>query len=355
MLRVGIVETASRTWLEDPAHSRRCTITAEVAQAHDGSLGMAHAYIDAVAGAGADAVKFQTHIAAAESTPSEPWRTRFSPQDDSRYDYWRRMEFTPEQWHGLKRHADEAGLLFLSSPFSLEAVELLKQVGVAGWKIASGEVTNFPMLELMADTGLPVMLSTGLSPLEEIDQVVELLKGRNVPLAIMQCTTQYPSTPEAIGLNVLGEFRDRYQTAVGLSDHSGTIYPSLAAATLGAEAIEIHVTMSREMFGPDVPASVTSAELKQLVDGVRFIERMLEHPVDKTSVDTQVGELRDVFLKSVVPRTNLPAGTALQAEQLTTKKPGTGISATQFNSLIGRILARAVKKDMPLVEQDLEA
>src|SRR6266540_6446215 len=124
-----------------------CLVIAEVAQAHDGSLGMAHAFIDAVAKTGADAVKFQTHIAAAESTPAEPWRVKFSPQDATRYDYWRRMEFTEAQWHGLKMHAEEQSLKFLSSPFSMEAVELLARVGVSAWKVASGEVSNPGMFD----------------------------------------------------------------------------------------------------------------------------------------------------------------------------------------------------------------
>ncbi len=344
----------SESWLHDPLNGKRCTIVGEIAQAHDGSLGMAHAYVDTVATAGADAVKFQTHIAAAESTPSEPWRTRFSPQDDSRYDYWRRMEFTPEQWHGLKAHADEAGLLFLSSPFSMEATELLTKVGVAGWKIASGEVTNFPMVEMMCETRLPVMLSTGMSPLAEVDEAVELVKGYGVPLAVMQCTTQYPSPADSIGLNVLGEFRDRYGSAVGLSDHSGQIYPSLAAATMGADIIEIHVTMSREMFGPDVKASVTTDELKQITDGVRFIAQMTANPVDKTVTRADIAELRETFFKSLVPCDDLPATTVLEAKHITAKKPGTGIPATQFKNLIGRTLARSVQRDMPFVEEDFE-
>src|SRR5439155_15677908 len=124
-----------------------CVIVGDVAQAHDGSLGTAHAFVDAIADAGANAVKFQTHIASAESTPAEPWRVRFSYQDASRYDYWKRMEFSEEQWAGLRAHADDRGLRFYSSPFSLEAVELLARVGVAGWKVASGEVANAPMLE----------------------------------------------------------------------------------------------------------------------------------------------------------------------------------------------------------------
>lgn len=350
----GTDDRASRTWLEDPSDGRRCTIIAEIAQAHDGSLGTAHAYIDAVAATGADAIKFQTHIAAAESTQSEPWRTRFSPQDGTRYEYWQRMEFSPEQWVGLKEHARDSGLLFLSSPFSLEAVELLKKVGVAGWKIASGEITNVPMLDLIADTGLPVILSTGISPLAEIDTCVSSLRRRDMPLAVLQCTTRYPSPPETIGLNILGEFRDRYGVAVGLSDHSGTIYPSMAAATLGAQVIEVHVAMSRELFGPDVPASVTTAELGQLVEGVRFIEQIMAHPVDKTEIDPELSELRDIFFKSVVPRTDLPAETVLEAEHMTTKKPGTGISASEFANLIGRTLARDVKRDVPLVEEDLK-
>ncbi|MGI9415668.1 MAG: N-acetylneuraminate synthase family protein [Hyphomicrobiales bacterium] len=342
------------TWLEDPGPGRPCTLIAEIAQAHDGSLGLAHAYIDSAAAAGADAVKFQTHIASAESTLSEPWRTRFSHQDTTRFDYWKRMEFTDEQWHGLKRHADEAGLMFLSSPFSLQAVDLLKAVGVAGWKVASGEVTNLPMLQAMAATGQPVLLSTGMSPYAEIDAAVEVIGKGDVPFAVFQCTTQYPSPPDAIGLNVLEAFRSRYRAAVGLSDHSGTIFPALAAATLGVDVVEVHITMSREMFGPDVAASVTTAEFADLVRGVRFIERMRAAPVDKSEVDETVAPLREIFLKSVVATADLPAGTVLDPSHVTTKKPGTGIPASAFDTVIGRKLARAVERDVPLVEEDLE-
>src|SRR5271167_597036 len=131
-----------------------CLIIGEVAQAHDGSLGTAHAYIDAIARSGAKAVKFQTHIAAAESTPGEPWRIRFSYQDASRYAYWKRMEFTEEQWSGLKRHAEEKGLEFLSSPFSIEAAKMLQRIGVRAWKVASGEISNTPLFDFIIDTRL---------------------------------------------------------------------------------------------------------------------------------------------------------------------------------------------------------
>src|SRR6266550_735287 len=276
-----------------------CLIIGEVAQAHDGSLGMAHAFIDAIAAAGADAVKFQTHIAAAESTPSEPWRVKFSPQDETRYDYWKRMEFTESQWHELKRHANRRGLLFLSSPFSIEAVELLERVGVAAWKVSSGEVSNTPMFERMAVTGVPILLSTGMSPLGEIDAAVKQVKSHNLPLAVLQCTSSYPCPPEKVGLNLIPFFRERYDCAVGLSDHSGSIYPGLVAAGLGIEVLEVHITLSREMFGPDVPVSVTTADLHQLVEGVRFIEKMMSHPVDKDMMAGETAQLREMFTKSI--------------------------------------------------------
>lgn len=334
------------------SHTRR-VIIAEIAQAHDGSLGTAHAYIDAAAEAGADAVKFQTHIAAAESTPGEPWRVKFSRQDATRYDYWRRMEFTPDQWQGLADHARERGLLFLSSAFSVEAVDLLERVGVAAWKIASGEATNTPLFERMAQSGLPFLLSTGMSTLAEIDGAVDFLRARNLPHAVLQCTSMYPTPAEKIGLNLIPFFAERYSCPVGLSDHSGAIYPALAAVTLGATVIEVHVTFSRQMFGPDVPASVTIDELRQLVAGVRCIGTMQAHPVDKDTMAAELAEMRRLFTKSVVAKCDLLAGTQLQAEHLALKKPGTGIPAARLAQVIGSRLGRSVVRDEMLQEADL--
>ena len=332
----------------------RCLIIGEVAQAHDGSLGLAHAFIDAIADAGADVVKFQTHIAAAESTPAEPWRVKFSLQDESRYAYWKRMEFTENQWIELKRHTDERGLLFLSSPFSLDAVELLARVGVVAWKIASGEVGGSRMFERMAATKLPVFLSTGMSTLDEIDRAVEHIKSRGLPVVVFQCTTAYPCPPERVGLNMIPLLRERYQTTVGLSDHSGTIFPGLAAATLGVSALEVHVTLSRQMHGPDVSASVTTAELRQLVEGVRFIERMKASPVDKDCLAAELQPLRRLFGKSIVSRTDLPAGTVLKEEHLTLKKPGHGLSEDKLGLVINRKLRVARPADALILEEHLE-
>ncbi|MCA9465022.1 MAG: N-acetylneuraminate synthase family protein, partial [Nitrospira sp.] len=152
----------------------------------------------------------------------EPWRKQFSMQDATRYDYWRRMEFTAPQWAGLKDHASQRGLHFLSSPFSLEAIDLLTKVGIPAWKVPSGEITNTPLLDHMIQTGLPIILSTGLSPMAEIATTVSYLRKFSNPLAVMQCTSMYPCPPEYVGLNVLADLRTRCQCAVGLSDHSGT-------------------------------------------------------------------------------------------------------------------------------------
>ncbi|MGH3718219.1 MAG: N-acetylneuraminate synthase family protein [Pseudonocardiaceae bacterium] len=333
----------------------RVSVIGEVGQAHDGSLGTAHAFIDAIADAGADAVKFQTHIAAAESRTDEPWRVRFSYADDTRYEYWRRMEFTAQAWAGLRAHAQDRGLAFLSSPFSLEAFELLCRVGVAAWKVASGEVGNPQLLDAVAQTGAPVLLSSGMSNWAELDGAVARLRaGGAGPLAILQCTSAYPVAPERVGLNVLGEIRERYGCATGLSDHSGTIFPALAAVALGGRVIEVHVTLSREMFGPDVAASVTTSELALLVAGVRYIGTALAAPVDKDAVAAELAPMRALFGRSLVARRALPAGHVLAAADLTAKKPAGGIPPARLESLLGRQLRRALRADEPLCEGDID-
>ncbi len=333
--------------------NNRCLIVGEVAQTHDGSLGAAHAYIDAIADAGADAVKFQTHIAAAESTPGEPWRVRFSMQDATRYDYWKRMEFSEEQWRGLADHAHDCGLVFLSSPFSFDAVELLDRLGVPAWKVGAGETTNLPMIERMARTGKLIILSSGMSTWAELDAAVECARKHQAPVAVLQCTTAYPCPPEKLGLNVIAELRERYSCPVGLSDHSGTIYAGLAAVTLGANILEVHVTFSRECFGPDVIASVTTSELRQLVEGTRFIEKARANPINKEAMAAELNELRRTFSKSVVARADLAEGKILREEDLALKKPGTGIPAARLPELIGRELRVAVKADQMIRDSDL--
>ncbi|MEJ7804265.1 MAG: N-acetylneuraminate synthase family protein [Candidatus Limnocylindria bacterium] len=330
-------------------------VIAEVAQAHDGSLGLAHAHIDAAAAAGADAVKFQTHIADAESRRDEPWRVRFSYEDDTRFDYWKRMEFDEEGWAGLRRHAHERDLAFLSSPFSIEAFELLDRIGVDAWKIASGEVSNPLLVERCAESKLPVLLSTGMSGWEEIDAAVALVRERSTAsLAVMQCTSEYPTAAKDLGLNVIEQIGERYGCAAGLSDHSGTIFPALGAVALGARVVEVHIALSREMFGPDVVASVTPPELAELVRGARMLAEALAAPVDKDAMAQRLEPTRELFTKSIVARGELDAGTVLTPSELAVKKPGGGMEPSRLAQVVGRRLRVPVVADHVLQDDDLE-
>jgi N-acetylneuraminate synthase len=330
-----------------------CFIIGEVAQAHDGSLGMAHAFIDAIANSGADAVKFQTHIAHAESTPQEPFRVLFSKQDSSRYNYWKRMEFTEEQWVGLAKHAEDRGLIFLSSPFSEEAVLMLERLNIPAWKIASGEVNNPLLKKAIFSTNKPILLSSGMSFYQELDIVVSEIKERKLPLAIFQCTSKYPSKPEEIGLNVIKEFQDRYHVPVGLSDHSGKIFTGLAAASLGANLLEVHVTFSREMFGVDVPSSLTIKELTLLVEGVRFIEQALNNPVNKDKLSEELEEMKNMFGKGLVLKKNIMAGETITIDLLSAKKPALGILAENIQYAIGKKVKRNISAGEFLKNEDL--
>jgi len=330
------------------------TIIAEVAQAHDGSLGTAHALVEAAARAGADGVKFQTHLAAAESTLDEPWRVRFSPQDETRFDYWRRMEFTPGQWAGLAAHARELGIEFVSSPFSVRAVELLEGIGVPFWKIASGEVANPELLEAVWATGRPVVFSSGMSDYAELDRAVAETRKRGAEVAVLQCTSAYPCPPQRWGLNVMAELKERYNCPVGFSDHSGDIHAGLAAAALGAEMIEVHLTFHRQMFGPDVPASLTVEDLARLVEGIRAIRTALDNPVDKNNLPAELTRLKQVFGRSWALTRDLPAGTVLAREHLSLKKPGGGIPVSGLDRLLGRRLKRDKAADRLLGWDDLD-
>ena len=225
-----------------------CFIIAEIAQAHEGSLGLAHSYIDAVANAGADAIKFQTHIAEAESTKEDQFRVNFSYEDKNRYDYWKRMEFTLEQWFELKKHCNELNLVFLSSPFSIEAVNLLEKIDIHAWKIGSGEINNPVLLEMILDTNKPILLSTGMSDWNEIDASIGKLVDDKIDCAIFQCTSKYPTEIEEVGLNVMKEMKEKYNIPTGLSDHSGRTSSAIAAIAKDANLLEVHVVFDKAMF-----------------------------------------------------------------------------------------------------------
>lgn len=319
-------------------------IIAEIAQAHDGSLGTAHAYIDALAASGIDAIKFQTHIAEAESSIYEPFRVKFSKQDETRFDYWKRMEFTLVQWKGLKQHCDDVGLEFMSSPFSNAAVDLLEQVGVKRYKVGSGEVTNFLLLDKIAQTQKPVILSSGMSSYDELDAATDFLKSKKVDFSILQCTTSYPTQPEQYGFNVIKELKERYQVQVGFSDHSAKIETCIAAATLGAEIFEFHAVFSRDQFGPDSESSLTIQEIKSLSTAIKNIEKALKTPINKND-NSAFESLKTIFEKTLAVNKDLDKGHVLKFSDLEAKKPAKkGISATFFKDCIGKSIRKDIKK-----------
>lgn len=319
-------------------------IIAEIAQAHDGSLGTVHAYIDAVAKTGVDAIKFQTHIAEAESSIHEPFRVKFSKQDQTRFEYWKRMEFTLEQWQEIKAHCDDVGLEFMSSPFSNAAVDLLEKVGVKRYKVGSGEVNNFLLLEKIAQTGKPVIISSGMSSFQELDATVSFLKSRNVEFSILECTTSYPTNAKQFGLNVISEFKERYKVPIGFSDHSSSIEACIAATALGAKILEFHVVFNKDMFGPDAKSSLTLEETTQLVKAVRNINTAQNNPIDKSRND-QFEELKHIFEKSLSVNKNCPEGHIITFADLEAKKPkGFGIDASEYESIIGKALKHSLKQ-----------
>ena len=267
-------------------------IIAEVGSVHDGSLGNGLHLIDAAAECGADAVKFQTHIAEAESLRDALMPPYF--QGEPRYEYFERTSFTQDQWRQLKARCDERGVIFMSSPFSEAAVDLLEPLGMTHYKVPSGEVTNLPLLEKIARLGKPILLSSGMSTWDELDRAVKLVRAHHNLLTVLQCTTEYPCPPERVGLNVMPEMRDRYGVSVGLSDHTLTIYAPIAAVTLGAQVIEKHFALSRRMYGSDASHSLEPGEFAEMVQGIRAVETILASPVDKSETG-RFAERRDSF------------------------------------------------------------
>ncbi len=329
-------------------------IIAEIAQAHDGSLGILHSYIDALKNSGIDAIKFQTHIADAESSLHEPFRINFSYEDATRCDYWKRMELTLEQWQGIKKHCEEVSLEFISSPFSNAAVDLLEKLNIKRYKIGSGEISNHLLLEKIAQTRKPVIFSSGLSNWNELDEAIHIFKSKQISISLLQCTTAYPTSPEQWNLNIIAEMKQRYNIPVGFSDHSGNMYACLAAAALGAELFEFHVVFHKQMFGPDAKASIEINGVKKLTEGIKQIQQSLQHNIQKNTVD-DLQQLKNIFEKSLAVNQNLSKGTVITFDMLEAKKPkGYGIDAREYKAVIGKRLKYDKKQWDFLNENDIE-
>jgi N,N'-diacetyllegionaminate synthase len=325
-------------------------IIAEAGSVHDGSFGNACKLVELAAECGAHAVKFQTHIAEAETLANAPAPSYF--RAEPRFDYFKRTAFSLDQWKELARLAREKGLAFISSPFSLEAVEFLEQVGLDAYKVPSGEVTNTPLLELLAQTKRPVIMSSGMSDWNELDRAVETLKPGG-DLTVLQCTSAYPCPVSQAGVNVVAEIIRRYQVPAGFSDHTESLAAALGACMQGATVIEKHYTFSRRMYGSDAQFGMEPEDFTRYCAEVRNTWTLLDNPVDKNDLKPYL-EMKSIFEKSIVTATAIAAGQTLSRELLTFKKPGTGIRADRVSEVLGKKALRDLPKDHLLNEKDLQ-
>lgn len=331
---------------------RERLIIAEIGMTHDGSLGQALEMTKAAAEAGVDAVKYQLHISEAETIRNAPQPPYFKAEP--RYEFFKRTAFNRKQWAVIRDECRALGVRFIVSPFSIEAVKVLEDIGVDAIKLPSGEITNIPYLEYIANTGLPVIISSGMSSWKELCECVDLFQGHNCQIAIMQCTSEYPCPPEAVGLNVIDQIKETYpKVPVGLSDHSQGVWAAVAAWMKGATLIEKHFTLSKKMYGPDAKMSMEPDEMQLLCESIKNLEISLANPVDKTQTE-KFGEMKKIFQKSIVAVCDIKKGTAITADMLGYKKPGIGLETKYYKDILGKKVKRDLLADDIIYKGDIE-
>jgi len=333
----------------------RTFVIAEAGVNHNGDLGLARALVDVAAAAGADAVKFQTFTAdglVTRTAPTAEYQQRALGTAASQHAMLSALELSPAAHEALWAHCASRGIEFMSTPFDVESAHYLKRLGVKRLKISSGDVTNLPMLEVVGGLGLPVILSTGMADLDEVEAAVATLRASGLTdLVILHCVSNYPADPSLTNLRAMDTLAQRFGVPVGLSDHSPGLAVAVAAVARGATCIEKHFTVDRSLPGPDHQASLLPDELSALVRSVREVERALGDGV-KRPVPSEL-PIRLVARKSLVTGRDLPAGTVLRREDLVILRPGTGLPPSALPRVVGRRIARAVAADSPLTEDML--
>jgi len=325
-------------------------VVAEVGVNHNGDLALAKQMISIAAEVGADAVKFQTLNAAnyiSAYAPKANYQLRTTGGDESQVEMVRKYELSEAQHTEIIAHCRQEGIQFFSTAFEDTGVDLLCRLGVACFKIPSGEITNLPLLEYIAGKGKPIILSTGMSSLGEVEAAVDTIRGCGIEdLVLLHCVSNYPTNPEDVNLRALETLRRAFALPVGYSDHTPGIEISLAAVALGACLIEKHFTVDRSLPGPDHQASLEPDELAALVKAVRNVEKSLGNGTKRMAVSER--NTRDVARKSLVAACRLEAGSVLTQDNLKAKRPGTGISPAELGYVVGRKLRQVVQQDEPL-------
>ncbi len=337
-----------------PGHP--CLIIAEAGVNHNGDLDLARRLIDVAVDAGADVVKFQTAVpekVVSTSAPKATYSLETTDPGESQLDMVRRLHpFTPEDFAGLIEHCHERGIMFMSSPFDEPSTDLLDSLGVAAFKVPSGEITNLPYLSRMAAKGKPMVVSTGMSYLSEVETAVRTMRETgNEHLVLLQCVSNYPADPAAANLRSMHTMSVALGALVGYSDHTHGIEVSLAAVALGACVIEKHFTMDRELPGPDHRASLEPEELGALVIGIRSVESALGNGRKEPAVSE--ANTADVARKSLVAAVDIKAGTVLTEEMIEIKRPGTGLAPAMRPSLVGRSASVDIPEDALLTMEML--
>jgi sialic acid synthase SpsE len=305
-------------------------IIAEAGINHDGNIARAHELIESAAKAGADCIKFHTHLASDEMLNVDDTASYLN---ESQYQLIKRVELSFENHIELKEHAEKNNMIFLSTPFSREAVDLLEHVNVQAYKVGSGELTNLPLLEHIIARKKPLIVSTGMSSFQEVASTVDFLKDNNASFALMQCNSRYPTPPSEVHLGVISRYLQEFNVPVGLSDHSAVNYTVFAAVSLGICIVEKHFTVSRKWPGPDQTSSLEPGELNELVQGIRDIEMSLD---DSKIVHQDEVALQELFRASVVTLKPITRGKVISEDMVWVKRPGYGIPASRLREVIGR-------------------
>ncbi|MCR4895643.1 MAG: N-acetylneuraminate synthase [Lachnospiraceae bacterium] len=316
-------------------------IIAEAGVNHNGSLELACKMVDAAKKAGVDCIKFQTFKSenlVSKSAQKADYQKNATGQG-TQADMLKKLELSYEEFIKLKKYCDEIGICFLSTPFDMDSIHFLSELHMPFWKVPSGEITNYPYLVELAKTSKPVVMSTGMCKMSEIDTAIKVLRENGSgEITLLHCNTEYPTPFEDVNLRAMQTMRDAFCLEVGYSDHTKGIEVPVAAVALGASIIEKHFTLSREMEGPDHKASLEPEELAQMVSNIRHIEKALGSGIKTPSPSEQKN--LSVARKSIIAKRNIKAGELLSTENLTVKRPGNGISPMRWNEVLG---TRAVR------------
>jgi N-acetylneuraminate synthase/N,N'-diacetyllegionaminate synthase len=330
-------------------------IVAEAGVNHNGNVALGKKLIDLAKNAGADAVKFQTFKAekiVTKYAEKAGYQKETTGLYELQYEMLKKLELKDEEFMELFNYAKKSNIIFLSSAFDRESIDLLNDLGVSAFKIASGEITNFPLLNYIAEKGKPVILSTGMSTLDEIGDALTVIRESGTEdIVLLHCVTSYPAKKEELNLRVIETLRQRFKLPVGFSDHTFGITIPLAAAALGAVLIEKHFTLDKNLPGPDHKASLEPNELKEMIKAIRDVEKALGNGVKKLT--KQEKEIRKNVRRSVVAKVKISKGTIISEEMLDIKRPGIGIEPKHLNKIIGKRAKKNMEPDELITFENL--